>query len=293
MKYLHLLFLILIFAACTDKKPEINSAFELTDDMGNIIKFESFPERVITLAPSLTEMIYELEVEDKLVGNTNYCNYPGAANNVEKIGDLLTVNFEKIVSLKPDLIIISVEGNNKSTYDKLIQLGMKVFISNPRNYEGIKNTFYNMGKIFNKTDRVEKIKKNWDERVNAVKSNIADTQFEIMFLVALKPIMLAGDNTFINEFIEFSNCKNIAEGIKINYPIFNREEVIKIDPEFIFYAAKEKEVAKEIKTAYAEWKDLSAIKNDNIIIVDPDLFLRPGPRFVDALEVFSKSIRSH
>ena len=92
---------------------------------------KKIPRRIITLAPNLTEMIYDLGLENKLVGNTLYCDYPEAAKKIEKVGNLLTVNFEKIVTLKPDLVLITVEGNTKETYDKFHQLGIKIFVSNP------------------------------------------------------------------------------------------------------------------------------------------------------------------
>ncbi|MGD8780738.1 MAG: helical backbone metal receptor [Ignavibacteria bacterium] len=291
MRYSKILLLIIFLFAFISK---INSGSfpgkKITDDFGNEITIEQIPQRVITLAPNLTEMIYVLGVEDKLIGNTSYCNYPEAANIVEKVGDMLTVNFEKIITLKPDLIFITVEGNNKSTYDKLLQLGFKVFISNPRNYEGIKKTFADMGKIFDKEKTAGSFVKLWDNKVNSIKSRDSGKKNEIMFLVSLKPIMLAGENTFINEFIKFTNSINITHDININYPVFNREEVIKRNPDYIFYASENPEAKDEIKNAYPEWKNLDAVKNDNVVLVNPDLFFRPGPRFIEALKIFSNSI---
>ncbi|MCL6100641.1 MAG: ABC transporter substrate-binding protein, partial [Bacteroidetes bacterium] len=117
----------ILFFSCTKNKQEKLENFKVKDDLGNSISFSKPPQRIITLAPNLTEMIYDLDLGKNLVGNTTYCDYPAAARNVDKVGDMLTFNFEKIVTLKPDIVFITVEGNTKETYEKFGELGIKNF----------------------------------------------------------------------------------------------------------------------------------------------------------------------
>jgi len=276
--------LVLSFSSCTMEKEPAKNGFSLKDDLGIIHSFEKIPQRIITLAPNLTEMIYDLGLENKLVGNTLYCDYPEAAKKIEKVGNLLTVNFEKIVTLKPDLVLITVEGNTKETYDKFRQLGIKIFVSNPRNYEGIKKTYFDFGKIFQIEERANNKIAKWDSTVAKISSSAKNfPQKSAMFVIDLKPLMLAGKNTFLNEFLQMCGLKNIAEDSPVNYPMFSREEILKRDPDYIIYPTGGDDNISKIKNAYPEWSRMNAIKNNNVIFVDRNLYSRPGPRFTDAV----------
>lgn len=264
-----------------------SQSFSIDDDLDRSIYFDSIPTKVISLAPNITEMIYQLNVGDKLVGNTKYCYFPEDAKSVSKVGDILTINYEKIIELQPDVIFLTVEGNQKHVYEKLMNLGFKVFVSNPRDYEGIKKTFKDLGKVFGKR-QLAKIKiQEWDSTLAQIKSDSKNfTRKTVMILVELNPIMIAGKNTFINTYIETCNMKNFSEEVQLNYPIFSRETVIERDPDIIVYPSSGKESIKTLTDTYPEWASLSAIKNNRVFFVDRDLYFRPGPRFIEALTDF-------
>ena len=276
--------LVLSFSHCTEKKETVQNGFSLKDDLETVHSFEKVPGRIITLAPNLTEMIFDLGLDKKLVGNTLYCNYPEAAKRIEKVGDLLTINYEKIVTLKPDLVFITVEGNTKETYDKFHQLGIKIFVSNPRNYAGIKKTYRDFGKIFQIEDVANNKIAGWDStvaKISMLRKNYI--QKSAMFVLDLKPLILAGKNTFLNEFLQICGLKNIAEDSPVNYPMFSREEILKRNPDYIIYPTGGDDNISRIKNAYPEWSKITAIKKSNVLFVDWDLYSRPGPRFTDAL----------
>jgi iron complex transport system substrate-binding protein len=278
-----------LFISCSKEKLPTSANNEIVDDLNAKFVFKEAPKKIISLAPNITEMIYDLNLEKHLVGDTKYCDYPEAAKNVEKVGDMLTFNFEKIVSLKPDLIFITVEGNTKETYDKFQELGLKVFVSNPRNYEGIKKTYSDIARIFS-VDTKRKLA-NWDSTVASIKEQNKSLNKSAMYVVEIRPIMLVGKNTFINEYMQFCGLKNIAEDSPANYPLYNREEVLKRNPDYIIYPTGGNEDTGKIKNAYPEWNRLSAIKNGNIIFVNRDLYSRPGPRFVEALKDLFNQLR--
>jgi iron complex transport system substrate-binding protein len=173
LKLVFSIILILLFYSCgsKEKKSQVSSII-IKDDLNNEITLSSVPDRVICLAPNMTEMIFAIGEGNKLVGNTLYGNYPEAAKTITKVGDMISINYEKILDLKPDLIFLTVEGNSKDSYEKLTKLGLKVFVSNPRNYEGIKKTLIDFGKIFGKELKAESILKEWDERYNAVEEQV-------------------------------------------------------------------------------------------------------------------------
>lgn len=277
-------FLFFFFASCSEEKKLVQNGVSVKDDLETLHSFNKIPQRVITLAPNLTEMIYSLGLEKKLVGNTLYCDYPDSAKKIEKVGNLLTVNFEKIVTLKPDLVFITVEGNTKETYDKFHQLDIKIFVSNPRNYEGIKKTYSDVGRIFQIEERANNKIAKWDStvaKISALAKNYI--QKSAMFVIDLKPLIIAGKHTFLNEFLQMCGLKNIAEDSPVNYPIFSREEILKRNPDYIIYPTGGGDNISKIKSAYPEWFKIKAIKNNNVFFVDWNLYSRPGPRFTDAV----------
>ena len=263
----------------------------LTDALNRKISFEKTPTRVITLAPSLTEFIYLLNCDDKLIGNTLYCNYPAEANEITKIGDMITFDFEKILSLNPDLLLITVEGNTKEAYEKLESFGLKTFVLNPRNINDIKKSLVLLSGIFSKEVLADSIIKNWDKEVEEVKKhNELNKSRSAMVIIDISPLMLAGKNTFINEYLEICNLDNITEASPSNYPVFSREEIIKRNPDVIIYPGNGTEDVGFLLSYYPEWNELKAIKNKKVIFVDRDTFSRPGPRFIKALEELSEKI---
>lgn len=279
------IFSIFILLACAQEKNVDKSVSTITDDLGNKFVFDKKPERIITLAPNLTEMVYSLGLQKHLMGNTLYCNYPEEAKKIEKVGDMLTYDFEKIITLKPDLLFISVEGNTKETYDKFRELGLKIFVSNPRNYQGIKKTYSDFGKIFGVEKKAEDQIAKWDSVINFVASSSkSDTKKSAALMVEVSPIMIAGESTFFNEFFEICEIKNIASGIKMNYPVFSREKLLKQNPDYIFYPTALDDKLERVVNIYPEWKRLKSIKGKNFFLVDRDLYSRPGPRFAEAVQ---------
>jgi iron complex transport system substrate-binding protein len=278
------LLLILAILSCAGKQErELPAGAALIDDLGNRVSIDSIPGKIVSLAPNLTEIIFDLGAGDKLAGNTLYCNYPPEARNVEKVGDLLTVDFEKVLSLKPDLIFITVEGNRKETFDKFKSLGLKVFVSNPRNYEGVKKSYLDIARILGREKYAAEKIEMWDALLDSIRSKSRKYNPKTAMLpVELKPIMLAGKNTFLNEFLELCGLENIADDSSINYPVFNREEILKRNPDYIIILSDGKLKTGDLLELYPEWKDLKAVRNGNVIFVDRDLYSRPGPRFAEA-----------
>ena len=284
-KYFFTACLLFVLSINTTVTSQTNEPYTVTDDFGNEVEFTSSPQRVITLAPNLTELIYTVGAEKFLIGNTIWCDYPAGAKEVTNVGDMLTFDYEKILTLKPDLIFITVEGNTKATYDKFIEFGFKLFISNPRNYKGIKKTVADMGKIFQKEETADSICTDWDKRIEIVTDAVKDyPQKSVMIIVELTPIMLAGKTTFLNEFTNLFNLKNISRAVSINYPVFSREQVLSINPEIIIYPSNGTFTIDNLLEPYKEWESLSAVKNDFVLFVNRDLYFRPGSRFVEAVE---------
>lgn len=295
LKLVFTLFLPLILLSCGGKEKESPTGkIVINDDLDNTITLSAIPNKVICLAPNMTEMIYAIGEGNKLIGNTLYGNYPEAAKKVAKVGDMLSIDYEKILKLKPDLIFLTVEGNSKNSYEKLVKLGFKVFVSNPRNYDGIKKTLVDFGKIFGQEARAESIVTDWNKRYKSIIEKVKKyPKYTAMFLIGLDPIMLAGKNTFINGLMTTDGLVNITGNSPLNYPIYSREEILKKNPDYILMTGTYNADINKLTETYEEWKFLRAVKKGNVLVLDPDLYLRPGPRFIDALENLFRKIHPH
>lgn len=293
--YLFSFLLLLIFTlGCKEDIKNPPNENLITDDLHKSFDIKMRPTRVVTLAPNLTELMFELGAGNRIVGNTTYCNYPDSAKSIKKVGDLLTVNLENILTLQPDLIFITVEGNSKTDYDKLIDLGFKVFVSNPKNFKGIKKTMFDMGEIFGLTNKAQSIINNWDSRIEKVnKSHDMILLNSTLFLVSTNPIFTIGSNTFVHQILTFAGLKNIAADSKISYPMFNREEILKRNPDYILLYENNNNDVNVLLEVYPEWNTLPAIINNRVFFVNADLFSRPGPRFVDAVEELNKMVTGY
>lgn len=280
-----------VLISCTKEKKSLPTKIYF-DDLGNRIELTKNPERIISAAPNLTEIIFALGAGDLLVGRTNFCNYPEETNKIPVVGDMFHLNLEKIVDLNPDLIFLTVEGNTKELYDKLKNLGLNVYVTNPKNLSGIKKSIRDIGEILNREKEADSIISDIEKRMNKINSKRFQRQ-TAMFVVSFSPLIIAGKNTFIDEILSSVNLENIAPEKSFSaYPMISREEVINKNPDVILLPSINFSIEK-ILEVYPEWKEINAIKKGKIIYVDQDLFFRPGPRFIDAIEFLQKELSKH
>ena len=285
MKLKIIIILFLFLLGCTSKSPQKSGSSFLYDDLGNKFNTQNSPDKVISLAPNLTEMIYFVGGEKYLKGITTYCTYPPEAKSKEKVGDLISVDFEKLIEIKPDIIFMTVEGNSKAQYEKIKSLGFKVFVSNPRNFKGIEKTIKDFGIIFHKQVFTEAKLRRMDKTLDSLKSASTNLEkFKSLFLISVKPLMAAGKNTFVNEYLQFFGLKNIAANASQSYPVIGSEFLIKSNPDMIVLPKKMKKLLNELMKNNSVLREVRAIRKNNIITINPDLYLKPGPRFINALQ---------
>jgi iron complex transport system substrate-binding protein len=195
------------------------------------------------------------------------------------------VDFEKIISLKPDLILIPNQGETKGNYDKLKELGLKVFVTKYETFGEIDTSFMQIGKILGAQDKADSMLADWRGRLAALQAiEKKEKPKEGIFLLSATPIIVAGKASFIHKITETAGMKNLAGDVNIGYPEFSREEILKRNPDYIIFPKNDFGTAEQIRDSYPEWKNLKAFKENNVIAVDPDLFMRPGPRYVEAVE---------
>jgi len=259
----------------------------VTDQLGRKIRLTEDPKRVISLAPNSTEIIYALGQEHRLIGATRYSDYPPEALNLTRVGSYVHLDLERIVALKPDLCIAIKDGNPIAVVKRLESLNIPVYAVDPRNTEAVIDTIIEIGHLLNADEKAKELARDMRLRIQKVKSMIAKTHQRprVFIQIGIAPIVSAGTRTFIHELIGLAGGKNLAEGPTV-YPRYSQEQVVALSPEvFIISSMARGERFDQIKAEWSQWPDLPAVRNQRIFLVDSNLFDRPSPRLVDALEL--------
>jgi len=267
-----------------------NFPVTIIDSTGVSITFNNPPQRIVSCAPSNTEIVFALGKGDKLVGVTNYADYPEEAKKIEKIGKMSPLNAEKILSLKPDLVLCFGGFQLKEAL-KLRDLGLKVVIFEPKTVNETLNTILKVGKILDAEEKAKEIVNNFQKRLNIIKEkvkSIPSTKRPKVFIGSMyEPIYSPGKDTFLDELITLAGGKNIVK-VK-GWTKISPEFVVKADPDIIVIPigamsmtnledAKKKLKEKEV------YKNLKATKMGKIYFIDENLVFRPGPRLIDGIE---------
>lgn len=284
------LFLIVAFVGCNQHRQRFSNAWlTVTDDIRRLVVFEKPPTRIISLAPSFTEMCFAIDSGATLVGVTHYCNYPPATKKKPSVGGMVSPNFEKIAELQPDLILVTVEGNSKEDFAKLESLGYRLFVTNPRTLEDIHKSILTLGRILERDTSAARLVEFLRNREESIRSLVRDEKKPKVFvIISIKPLMTAGPSTFIHQLIVGAGGINIAEKAVVAYPIFNREEVLHQNPDFLVVTTDAVYSLRSLFNEFPEWTNIEAMKKRQVLLINSDIVTRPGPRIVEGLEVLAR-----
>lgn len=244
---------------------------------------DKFPQRIISLGPSITEELYLLGVGNKIVGVTTYCQRPPQAQEIEKIGTVIEVNLEKVISLQPDLVLATSLTNLKAK-EKLKNLRIRVItFPSAKNFSEICEQFLELGKIVGREKEAEEIVYRSKKTVSAIKQKVKGLpKPKVLVQVGAKPLWVAPKESFINDLIEIAGGINI--GPSGENGLLSREEVLKQNPDIIIITTMGI-VGKEEINIWQKYNTISAVRNNKIYIVDSKKFCTPTPiSFIESLE---------
>jgi iron complex transport system substrate-binding protein len=269
-----------------------SDAKAVTDQMGRHVTVPKKPERIVSLAPSITEIIFALDQGHRLKGVTTYSDFPLEAQKLPKVGSYVQLDLEKIVALKPDLCIAIKDGNPIAVARRLESLKIPVYAVNPRNLETVIQTVQEIGGLLNVQKKADQLVQSMNRRIQQVKSLVAQTVYRprVFFQIGVSPIVSVGTHTFSNELIVLAGGKNVAQG-PIAYPRYSIEQVLALSPEVIIITSMARAaIFKQVKAQWNRWPSLPAVRNHRIYVEDSNLFDRPTPRLVEGLELMVRLI---
>ncbi|MDY6971333.1 MAG: cobalamin-binding protein [Thermodesulfobacteriota bacterium] len=262
------------------------------DALNRTVVLNSPPVRIVSLAPSLTEILYCLGLGDRIVGVSQFSCYPPEATSKPRVGSYNDLNVERIITLDPDLAIGTVDGNREGEIRFLEQAGIPVYIVNPRNVIEAIVTIKTLGDLCGVGEKAEELSSRLNRRVNHIFEKTKPLTRPLVFLqINLKPIMTVNRNTFHHDVIRLAGGENMAQDEPVTYPRISIEQVLLKNPDIIIISCMEQggrfERARE---KWLKWKDVPAVKQGRIHLVDSDLLDRPSPRIVQGLETVARLI---
>jgi iron complex transport system substrate-binding protein len=255
----------------------------VTDDLGRLVAINGTPQRIVSLAPSNTEILFALGLGDKVVGVTDYCDYPPEALNKTKVGGYATPDIEKIVALNPDLVLVAY-GTPMDVINSMVGLGLTVFGLKTTDLDDLLNDITTVGKITGKEAEASSLTSEMESKIQAVTNQTEELEQRprVFYIVWNDPLWTAGSGTFINELIEKAGGVNICQNIT-GYTTISIEEVVARDPEIIITS----ELSYDWAINASELASTNASKTERIYTLDDNLVQRPGPRLVEGLEWFA------
>lgn len=294
-----LIVLIVAMSGCTTSTPVATPTttpasqfpMNVTDSFGRTATITKAPERIISLSPANTEILFDLGLGSKIVGNTDYCDYPAEAKNITHVAGYSTFNYEMITAASPDVIFS--EDINEEGVKKLGELGFPVIALKNHNLTAIRQNILLIGKATGSDANATAMVASLDSRINNISSKTStlnESQRPTVLLlagyVADQPMYVYGKNTYGDELITLAGGRNAAGNVT-DYEVMTSEAIIAEDPDFIIVPVDGVMTTpadyENLKNGNVTWmKDLKAIKNGHVYLVDGNLMMRPGPRLADA-----------
>lgn len=268
-------------------QPEETQKVTVIDDYGRNVTVDAYPERLISIAPSATEVAFSIGLGDKIVGVDDFSDYPPEAKNKTKVGSY-NLNYEVIASLNPD-IIIAADITSAQQISALEQKGFSVLVLAPKSVSGIPRDIRLLGLLIGMSAEADNVARALEQRISAVTSKTSNSSlYHPGVYLEYYPYWTYGQGSNGNDLILTAGGRNIASNMTVQYPMISNEFVIASNPEIIIYTVGQYTTTTpdEIK-GRPGWDNIDAVKNNKIYSVADDWMSRPGPRMVNALEALA------
>ena len=254
------------------------------------------PRRVVSLAPNMTELLFALGLEDRVVGVTNFCDYPEAAKKKTKIGGMSNPSLEAVIALKPDIVVMTVDGNPKEFEQRLRSMKIRTYVFRATRLQELPEGIRDLGKVLGVPEEAEKFARGFEAAVKRVGSgeraagaHTRSPREKTLFIVWPEPLIAAGSGTVIDDALTLIGLNNIASESGVAYPKYSIEEVIRRAPEVIIIGKgmERNDIEKISAGLLKRLPSVPAVKNRRVFYVSDDLY-RLGPRTIRGIEEISR-----
>ncbi len=248
-----------------------------TDAMGRAVEVVEPPQRIVSLVPSVTEILYELGVEDRLVGVTRFCTYPPRVADKAQVGDYGAPNLEAVAALDPDLVILAADAASPALLTRIEALGIAAYVVYPKGVFATIATIRALGQVVGAEPAGEQVAQRLHTAIEKIRAfAVSHNRPRVIFCVMTQPLVVAGPGTLIDDLIRLAGGQNLVPPGLNRYPTWGPESLLMADPDVIIVSTHLGKT--ESAQLFAGWPELWAVRNQQIVSIEPDWVSRPGPR---------------
>lgn len=269
-----------------------SATLKLNDEVGREVTFSFPPKRIVSLAPNITEILFSLGLDEEIVGVSIHCNYPEKAKSRVRVGSYVSIDFERVISLKPDLVIATGAGNPREMVERLERLGFPTFAIFPKRFDDVLQSIHHLGQVVAREKEASSIIQSMKRRKERIIEGTKDLPRPKVFLqIGESPIVTVGKGSFGDDLIRLAGGENVAGREREMYPRLGMEEILKRSPEVILISSMNPrgDYERAIRE-WERWKMIPAVKQGRIYLIDSDMIDRPSPRIIDGLEEMARLI---
>ena len=280
----------LLLVACANL-PKSTTEFsrEVTDDAGRRVSLPARVDRVVSLAPNLTEIVFAIGAGDRLVGRTTYCNYPPEAKAVTEVGDTLHPSLERIISLKPQVVLISTASQLEVFTQQLQHQNIAVFVTDPHDLEGVFRSIDQIGQILEHTEQAQLLIQKLRDRATAVEQAVKQKPpVRVFYQLSAEPLYTAGHDAFVTDLIRRAGGISVTADVPGAWPKYSNESALAANPEAIILPTGGSMGAGNSVVTEA-LRQSPAVLEGRVYKINDDHLVRPGPRAIDGLEAMAKA----
>jgi iron complex transport system substrate-binding protein len=249
---------------------------------GGVSAQEGPPERIVSLAPSVTEVLFALGVGERVVGVTDFCDRPPEARERPKVGGLVNPSLERILSLRPELVVLGVSANPPWLEERLRDMGLRLYVFRQRRLQGLPQALQRLAQVVGAPREGRRLARSLQKAIEEARRTRAARAKRVLFIVWPEPLVVAGPGSLIDDAIALLGHENIARTALGPFPKFSLEEVLRASPEVILIGGGHVDMQRASRRLLQRLKATPAVKEGKVYFVGDALY-RPGPRVVEGL----------
>jgi iron complex transport system substrate-binding protein len=259
------------------------------DEVGRRVSLPSSPRRIISLSPSITEILFSLELEERIVGVSNHSDFPPRALAKPRVGSYINPSVERTISLNPDLIVATAAGNPREFVERMESFGLTVYTVYPKDFDGILRSISHIAAIAGVEHSGARVIGEMRRRKRRILQLTRDRPRPTVFLqVGTAPIVTVGKGSFADDLISLAGGRNIAARVPVKYPRYSIEEILVKAPDVIIITSMDpRGNSQQLAEGWKRWKTIPAVKQGRVFVIDSDLVDLPSPRIIEGLETLA------
>ncbi len=280
--------IVLVFCVCTSQV--LFAQVQVIDDFGNEVSLSAPAERIVSLAPHVTESLFAAGAGDKIVATVQFSDFPAAAADIPQIGSSREISLESLVSADPDLVIIWASFNGEELAERIKSLGYTVYLDEPRRLEDIANAISRFGTLAGTGEVAEAAAKDFTMRLNRLRDSYSNLEsVKVFYEIWNEPLTTLNGDHLISDIIQMCGGRNVFEAAIPIAPVVSTESVLSADPQLIVVSGMDEE-RPEWLDEWQDWPGLSAAENGHLRFIPPDLLQRSAPRVIQGAEMMCEYI---